>query len=84
MNIKEEPVLVGSVVSAIISLLVMLVAMGWIEVSGEQMEAIKGFLVAFLPLLVVVITMIGGLFGRQKAVSVAKLRRNHILPDELL
>jgi len=83
-KLRDEPVMIASVVSATMSLLVMLVAMGWIEVSGEQMEAIKEFLVAFLPILVVVITLIAGWFGRQRAVSVRKLLRNNVHPDDLL
>ena len=83
-KIKEEPVMTGAVISAIISFLVMLVSLGWVDISGEQMEAIKGFLVAFLPVLVVVVTLIGGWYGRQKAVSVNKLKRNNVHPDDLL
>lgn len=83
-KLRDEPVMTGAVISAIISFLVMLVSLGWVDISGEQMEAIKGFLVAFLPVLVVVVTLIGGWYGRQKAVSVNKLERNNIKPSNLI
>ena len=83
MNIKEEPVLVGGVIASIMSFLAMAVALGWFNIGGEQMEAIKAFMVAFLPMLVVVITLIGSWWGRRNAVSVNKLMRNDIHPDDL-
>ena len=82
-KLRDEPVMTGAVISAIISFLVMLVSLGWVDISGEQMEAIKGFLVAFLPVLVVVVTLIGGWYGRQKVVPVQKLMRNNVHPDDL-
>jgi hypothetical protein len=84
MNIKEEPVLVGGVIASIMSFLAMAVALGWLTIGGDQMEAIKAFMVAFLPMLVVVITLIGSWWGRRNAVSVEKLIRNGISPDLLL
>ena len=84
MNIKEEPVLVGGVIASIMSFLAMAVALGWLTIGGDQMEAIKAFMVAFLPMLVVVITLIGSWWGRRNAVSVEKLIRNGITPDLLL
>jgi len=83
-KIQEEPVLVGGIVASIMSFLAMAVALGWIDIGGEQMETIKEFLVAFLPLLVVVITMLGSWFGRQKVVTLKKLARNNITPSQLL
>ena len=82
-KLKEEPVLVGGVIASIMSFLAMAVALGWFVISGEQMESIQAFLVAFLPLLVVVITLIGSWWGRRNAVSVEKLIRNGVFPDLL-
>jgi ABC-type dipeptide/oligopeptide/nickel transport system permease component len=81
---RDEPVMTGAIVSAIISFLVMAVSLGWFNISGEQMEAIQQFLIAFLPLLVAIITMLGAWYGRQRAVSVRKLERNNIKPSRLI
>lgn len=84
MKISEEPVLVGGIIASIMSFLAMAVALGWLNISGEQMESIKQFLVAILPLIVVVVTMLGSWWGRQHAVPVNKLLRNNINPEDLL
>ena len=83
-KLRDEPVLVGGIVAAIMSFLAMAVALGWFNIGGEQMESIKQFLIAFLPLLVVVITLVGSWWGRRNAVSVNKLIRNNVHPDDLL
>jgi len=83
-KLKEEPVLVGSIVAAVISFLAMGVALGWWGLDGDQLATIRGFLQAFLPLLVALIVVIGGWWGRQRAVSVKKLVRNNINPARLL
>lgn len=83
-KLNEEPVLVGGIIASIMSFLAMAVALGWIELGGEQMKSIQVFLSAFLPLLVVVSTMLGALWGRQRAVSIKKLERNSIEPSNLL
>lgn len=77
-KLREEPVMVGGVVAAIMSFLAMAVALGWLDIGGEQMDSIKTFLVSFLPLVVVLVTLIGSWYGRQRAVSVKKLEDNNI------
>ena len=83
-KIKEEPVLVASLVAAIMSFIAMGVALGWFGLDTEQMSTIREFLQSFLPLLVALIVLAGGWWGRQRAVSVNKLIRNNIHPDDLL
>ena len=82
-KIKEEPVMVGSIVAAVMSLLAMGVALGWWGLDGEQLSSIREFLIALLPLLLPVVVLIGGWWGRQRAVSVNKLMRNNVHPDDL-
>jgi hypothetical protein len=83
-KIKDEPVMVGSIVAAVMSLLAMGVALGWWGLDGEQLSAIREFLVALLPLLLPIVVLIGGWWGRQRAVSVEKLKRNNINPSRLV
>jgi hypothetical protein len=83
-KIQDEPVLVASLVAAIMSFIAMGVALGWFGLDTEQMGTIREFLQSFLPLLVALIVVAGGWWGRQRAVSVRKLLRNNVHPDDLL
>jgi high-affinity Fe2+/Pb2+ permease len=83
-KIQEEPILVASLVAAIMSFIAMGVALGWWGLDTEQMGTIREFLQSFLPLLVAVIVLAGGWWGRQRVVSVRKLKRNNIAPSRLV
>lgn len=82
--IREEPVMVGSIVAAVMTFLGMGVALGWWGMDSDQLQSIRDFLVAGLPLVVPAAVLIGGWWGRQRAVSVNKLERNNISTDRLV
>ena len=81
--VKEEPVMVGSIVAAVMSFLAMGVALGWWGLESEQLTSIREFLISILPLAIPIVVMIGGWWGRQRAVSVEKLTKNGIDFDSL-
>lgn len=81
--LSEEPVMVGSIVAAVMSFLAMGVALGWLGLEVEQLTSIRKFLVDTLPLVIPVLVMMGGWWGRQRAVSSEKLKRNNIIVDRL-
>jgi len=82
-KINEEPVMVGSIVAAVMAFVAMGVSLGWFGLEAEQMGAIREFLVQALPLAVPVVILVGGWWGRQHAVSVDKLERNNIIVNRL-
>ncbi len=71
--IKDEPVMVGSVVAAVMSFLGMGVALGWFGFGSEQLSSIREFLVAGLPLIIPASVLIGGWWGRQRVKPRSKL-----------
>ncbi len=71
--IKEEPVMVGSIVAAVMSFLAMGVALGLWGLEVEQLSSIREFLLASLPLIIPALVLLGGWWGRQRVKPRSKL-----------
>lgn len=68
---KNEPVLTGAVVSgAIMSIALFSIAMGWLNWGDAQTDAFESMLLALSPL---VLTLLGGWYGRQRVTPVHKI-----------
>ena len=52
---KSEPAMVAGVITAIVSAVSMAVALGWVELSADQVGAVEQFLAALAPVVTAIL-----------------------------
>lgn len=84
-TLQREPVMTAaSIVGAIMAFLTMAVTLGWVDLSGDQLEAIGSFVKVAVPLVGLLIPIIGGLLARRAVTPVADPRTNDGKPAALV
>lgn len=84
IDLNREPVMIGGVVTAAVSALMMAVALGWIDLSDDQIGAVETFLKAALPIVAVVVPLVVNWFARQQVTPVDDPRTAAGEPAQLL
>lgn len=84
INLNREPVAIAGVVTAVVSGLAMAVALGWIDLSSDQLSAVETFLKAVLPVVAVLAPLIANWFARQQVTPLDDPRTADNQPAQLL